>query len=222
YTHTDVTQEPMIEALVAATVERFGRLDVMVNNAGAQGDAASMLEIGQEGFEKTLTLLTSSVLFGHKYAARQFQAQGGGGSIISTASAAALHGGWSMAAYTVAKHGVVGVVRQAVSELAPLGIRSNAIAPGIIMTPIMSRGFGIPDENAEEFIAYLAEKLGPTQPSGRVGTPEDIAKAAVFLASDLSEFVTGVVLPVDGGVTATNLGSFTEDLAAAGIEYLSR
>lgn len=222
YTNTNVTEEAAIEAVVAATVERFGKLDIMFNNAGAQGDPGSMLEIGQEGFEQTLSLLTSSVMFGHKYAARQFQAQGSGGAIISTASAAAIQGGWSMAAYTVAKHGVAGIVKQAVSELAPLGIRSNAIAPGIIMTPIMSRGFGIPEENAEEFVAYLSEKLGPTQPSGRVGTPDDIAKAAVFLASDLSGFVNGVVLPVDGGVTSTNLGSFTDDLTAAGTAYLSR
>lgn len=221
YTHTNVTREAELEAVVAATVERFGKLDIMMNNAGAQGDPAPIMEISQEGFEKTLSLLTSSVLFGHKYAARQFQAQGTGGAIISTASAAAIQGGWSVAAYTVAKHGVSGIVKQAVSELAPLGIRSNAIAPGIIMTPIMSRGFGIPEENADEFIAYLADKLGPTQPSGRVGTPADIAKAAVFLASDLSGFVNGVTLPVDGGVTATNLGSFVDDLAAAGTAYLT-
>lgn len=181
-----------------------------------------MLDIEQEGFEKTLSLLTSSVLFGHKYAARQFRTQGTGGAIISTASAAALHGGWSVTGYTVAKHAVAGIVRQAVSELAPLGIRSHAIAPGIIMTPIMSRGFGIADADSADFIAHLSEKLGPTQPTGRVGTPDDIARVAVFLGSDLSEFVTGVVLPVDGGVTSTNLGSFTDDLAAAGIEYLSR
>ena len=222
YTHTNVTEEAAIEAVVEAAVERFGKLDIMFNNAGAHGDQSPIMELGQEGFERTLSLLTSSVMFGHKYAARQFQQQGTGGSIISTASAAAFQGGWSAAAYTVAKHGVVGIVKQATPELAPLGIRSNAIAPGIIMTPIMSRGFGIPDEQAAEFVAYLSEKLGPTQPSGRVGTPEDIAKAAVFLASDLSEFVNGVVLPVDGGVTSTNLGSFTDDLTAAGMAYLAR
>ncbi|MFD1201023.1 SDR family NAD(P)-dependent oxidoreductase [Leucobacter albus] len=222
YTNTNVTEEAAIEAVVAATVERFGKLDIMFNNAGAQGGQAPIMEIGQAGFEKTLSLLSSSVMFGHKYAARQFKTQGGDGSIISTASAAAFQGGWSAAAYTVAKHGVVGIVKQATPELAPLGIRSNAIASGIIMTPIMSRGFGIPEENAAEFVAYLSEKLGPTQPSGRVGTPEDIAKAAVFLASDLSEFVNGVVLPVDGGITSTNLGSFTDDLTAAGVAHLGR
>jgi NAD(P)-dependent dehydrogenase (short-subunit alcohol dehydrogenase family) len=222
YVHTDVTDESAIEALVAATVERFGKLDVMFNNAGAQGDPSSMLEIGSAGFDKTIALLTRSVLLGHKYAARQFQAQGTGGSIISTSSAAGLQGGWSAAGYTVAKHAVVGVVRQAVAELAPLGIRSNAIAPGIIMTPIMARTFGVPMEEAEPFADFLAERLGPTQPLGRTGRADDIAKVATFLASDLADYVTGVTLPVDGGATAVTQGSFATEVVAAAGEYNNR
>src|SRR5690606_36083312 len=97
YLRTDVTDEAAIEAVVAHAVERFGRLDVMFNNAGAQGDPAPMVELGSEGFDATLALLTRSVALGHKYAARQFQKQGDGGSIISTASAAGLQGGWSAA-----------------------------------------------------------------------------------------------------------------------------
>lgn len=222
YLRTDVTDEAAIEAVVAHAVERFGRLDVMFNNAGAQGDPAPMVELGSEGFDATLALLTRSVALGHKYAARQFQKQGGGGSIISTASAAGLQGGWSAAGYTIAKHAVVGVVRQAVAELAPLGIRSNAIAPGVIMTPIMARSFGVPMEKSDEFTEFLAARLGPTQPIGRVGQPDDIAKAATFFASDLSEFVTGVVLPVDGGATAITQGTFASEVVAAAQEFTSR
>ncbi|MCH1884344.1 SDR family oxidoreductase [Agrococcus sp. ARC_14] len=222
YVHTDVTDEAAIEALVAATVERFGALDVMVNNAGAQGDPSSILELGSEGFDKTLALLTRSVVLGHKYAARQFQAQGTGGSIVSTASAAAIQGGWSAASYTIAKHAVVGVVRQAVAELAPLGIRSNAIAPGIIMTPIMARTFGVPVEDAVPFADFLAERLGKTQPIGRTGTADDIAKVATFLASDLAGYVTGVTIPVDGGATAVTQGTFATDVVAAAAEYNER
>lgn len=222
YLRTDVTDEAAIEAVVAHAVERFGRLDVMFNNAGAQGDPAPMVELGSEGFDATLALLTRSVALGHKYAARQFQKQGGGGSIISTASAAGLQGGWSAAGYTIAKHAVVGVVRQAVAELAPLGIRSNAIAPGVIMTPIMARSFGVPLEKSDEFTEFLAARLGPTQPIGRVGQPDDIAKAATFFASDLSEFVTGVVLPVDGGATAITQGTFASEVVAAAQEFTSR
>jgi len=222
YVHTDVTDESAIEALVTTTVDRFGKLDVIHNNAGAQGDPSSILEVGSEGFDKTMALLTRSVLLGHKYAARQFQAQGTGGSIISTASAAGLQGGWSAAGYTIAKHAVVGVVRQAVAELAPLGIRSNAIAPGIIMTPIMARTFGVPIEDAEPFAEFLADRLGPTQPLGRTGTADDIAKVATFLASDLAGYVTGVTIPVDGGATAVTQGSFSTDVVKAAAEYNDR
>ncbi|WP_053386641.1 SDR family NAD(P)-dependent oxidoreductase [Leucobacter japonicus] len=222
YVRTDVTDEASIAALVDATVERFGKLDIMYNNAGAQGDPSSMLEIESAGFDKSLALLTRSVLLGHKYAARQFQKQGTGGSIISTASAAALQGGWSVAGYTIAKHAVVGIVRQAVAELAPLGIRSNAIAPGVIMTPIMARSFGVPLDEAEAFADFLAAKLGATQPIGRVGQADDIAKVATFLASDLADYVTGTVIPVDGGATSVTQGTFATDVVAAAAEYTSR
>lgn len=222
YVRTDVTDEASIAALVDATVERFGKLDIIYNNAGAQGDPSSMLDIESAGFDKSLALLTRSVLLGHKYAARQFQKQGTGGSIISTASAAALQGGWSVAGYTIAKHAVVGIVRQAVAELAPLGIRSNAIAPGVIMTPIMARSFGVPLDEAEAFADFLAEKLGATQPIGRVGQADDIAKVATFLASDLADYVTGTVIPVDGGATSVTQGTFATDVVAAAAEYTNR
>lgn len=199
-----------------ATVERFVAEGAKVVIADIQDDLTS------EGFDSTLALLTRSVVLGHKYAARQFQKQGSGGSVISTASAAALPGGWSAVGYTIAKHAVVGIVRQAVAELAPHGIRSNAIAPGIIMTPIMARSFGVPMEKSDEFVEFLAERLGPTQPIGRVGQPDDIAKVATFLASDLAEFVTGVVLPVDGGATAITQGSFASEVVAAADEFTAR
>lgn len=222
FVRTDVTDEASIEQLVASTVERFGKLDVMFNNAGAQGDPAPILEATAEGFDRTIALLTRSVLLGHRFAARQFQAQGTGGSIISTASAAALQGGWSAAGYTTAKHAVVGVVRAAVAELAPLRIRSNAIAPGIITTPLMARTFGVPAEEAVAFADYLAEQLGSTQPIGRTGTADDIAKVATFLASDLSDYVTGVTIPVDGGATAITQGTFATAVVQAAEDYNNR
>ena len=222
YVRTDVTDEAAIESLVGTTVDRFGKLDVIHNNAGAQGDPAPILDLGSAGFDNTVALLTRSVLLGHKYAARQFQAQGTGGSIISTASAAALQGGWSAAGYTIAKHALVGIVRQAVAELAPLGIRSNAIAPGIIMTPIMARTFGVPADQSAPFADFLADRLGATQPLQRTGTADDIAKVATFLASDLAAYVTGVTIPVDGGATAVTQGSFATDVVAAAAEYNQR
>lgn len=222
YVHTDVTDENAIEALVAATVARFGKLDVMHNNAGAQGDPAAIVDLTSAGFDKTIALLTRSVLLGHKFAARQFQKQGTGGSIITTASAAGLQGGWSAAGYTIAKHAVIGIVKQAVAELAPLGIRSNAVAPGIIMTPIMARTFGVPLEKSDEFVTFLAERLDATQPIGRVGHPDDVAKVALFLASDLSAYVTGVTIPVDGGATSITQGTFSTEVVAAAAEFTAR
>ncbi|HLR96163.1 MAG TPA: SDR family oxidoreductase [Jiangellaceae bacterium] len=222
YVHTDVTNETAIEAVVKTTAEHFGKLDIIYNNAGAQGDPSAITDLSSAGFDKTVALLARSVLLGHKFAARQFKEQGSGGAIVSTASAAGLQGGWSAAGYTIAKHAVVGVVRQAVAELAPFQIRSNAIAPGIIMTPIMARSFGVPLDKAEDFASFLAERLGSTQPYGRVGFPEDIARVATFLASDLSEYVTGTVIPVDGGATAITQGTFSEDVVKAAEEYNAR
>ena len=222
YVHTDVSDDDAVGALVKAAVDAFGKLDVMFNNAGAGGDFAPMTELTSAGLARTLALLTGSVVSGHKHAARQFKKQGTGGSIISTASAAGLQGGWSATAYTVAKHAVVGVVRQAVAELGPVGIRSNAICPGVIMTPIMASAMGVPKERSDEFCEFLAKRFANIHPIGRVGRPRDIAEAAVFLASDSSEFMTGVILPVDGGATAVTQGSFGADAAEATKEFLAR
>ena len=129
YRRCDIMDDAAIGALVGAAVHRFGKLDVMFNNAGAGGDFSPMIDLTPTGLDKTLALLTRSVLSGHTHAARQFRSQGSGGSIITNASAAALEGGWSAAAYTIAKHAVLGIVRQATAEFGPLGIRSNAICP---------------------------------------------------------------------------------------------
>ncbi|AWK76355.1 short-chain dehydrogenase (plasmid) [Rhodococcus oxybenzonivorans] len=221
YAHTDVTAESDIADAIATAVSTFGKLDIMVNNAGAQGDPSPIVDANPDGFDHTLALLTRSVLLGHKHAARQFISQQSSGSIISTASAAAIQGGWSTTGYTTAKHAVVGLVRQAAAELGPSGIRSNAIAPGIIMTPIMSRTFGVPDSDADEFLEFLADRLSAGQPSRRVGFPDDIAAVATFLASDLSRYVNGTLIPVDGGATNVTLGAFATDVVAAAEEFLS-
>lgn len=222
YRHVDVTKEAEIEAMVAAAVDKYGKLDVIFNNAGAGGDPASITDITQEGFNDTLNLLTTSVALGHKYAARQFIEQGTGGSIISTSSVAGLQGGQSTLAYTVAKHAVVGIVREATAQLAAHGIRSNAVAPGITMTGIMGASFGVPRERDDEFKEFLAKRLSDKQPVGRVGQPEDLAKAVLYLASDESAWVTGVVLPVDGGQTSISMSRWLEAAAEAGTEFAAQ
>ncbi|MDE0545988.1 glucose 1-dehydrogenase [Microbacterium sp. C7(2022)] len=221
YVHTDVTSEADIAAAVTAAVDAFGRLDIMFNNAGAPGDPASVLELGPEGFDRTLALLARSALLGTKHAARQFTARGGPGSIVNTASSAGVQGGWSTAGYTVAKHAVIGVTRQSAAELGRHGIRVNAIAPGIIRTPIMARSFGVPLERADEFAAFLDERHGPLQPIGRLGLPQDIAEAALWLGSDASTFVTGIVLPVDGGATVVYAGAAATDVFSAVADFLA-
>ncbi|GGY92685.1 SDR family NAD(P)-dependent oxidoreductase [Novosphingobium colocasiae] len=219
YQHTNVMQEDAIAAMVDAAVTSFGRLDAIFNNAGALGSPASMLDITAQDMEKTLALLTTSVTLGHKYAARQFIKQGGGGSIVSTSSAAGLEGGWSAAGYTIAKHAVIGVIHQAVVELGRHGIRSNAICPGVIMTPIMAASFGVPAADSPAFEGYLHKQLGPKMPAGRLGLPQDIAEVFCFLASDAASYVSGVAIPVDGGCTAVTMGSFAVDVVQAAEDF---
>lgn len=219
YAHTDVTDDAAIERLVQLAVDRFGKLDIMFNNAGAPGNRDALIDIDLGGMNDTSALLVNSVVSGHKHASRQFIKQGTGGTIVSTASTAAIQGGWSSAAYTITKHAVLGVVRQAVVELGTHGIRSNAICPGITMTPIMARAFGVPDDQASEFETFLDKRLGTLIPSGRVGYPQDIAEAVLFLASDASAYVNGVVLPVDGGCSAAMLAPFAERMIQAGADF---
>ena len=180
-----------------------------------------MIDLPAAALDRSLALLTRSVLSGHQHAARQFRNQGTGGSIITTASVASLQGGWSSAAYTISKHAVIGIIHQATAELSPLGVRSNAICPGVIMTPIMARAFGVPLERSEEFLRFLAKRFAKAHPIGRVGFPRDIADAAVFLAGDCSTFITGVALAVDGGAMAVNMGTFGADAALATQEFLA-
>ena len=222
FRRADISREDDVKALVESAVSAFGRLDIMYNNAGITGAPAPMMDIEGDGFDATMGVNVRSVMLGHKYAARQFKAQGSGGSIITTASVASYQGGWAPVSYTTSKHAVLGVVRQAATELAPLGIRSNAIAPGVIMTAIQPKAFGVPLENAEAYSKHLIAELGPRQAMGRFGYPEDIAKTALFLASDLSSYVNGVVIPVDGGASAITQNTFAEEITAVTQAFLAK
>jgi NAD(P)-dependent dehydrogenase (short-subunit alcohol dehydrogenase family) len=202
FKRADVTVESDIEALVGFCVERFGRLDAMVNNAGALGDQTPLVDLDADGFTKTLTLLTRSAVLGHKYAARQMIAQGDGGSIVSLSSIAGIEAGWSAVSYDLAKAAVVHLARSATYELAPHRIRSNVILPGLILTPIIATSAEIPPEQYDAFTESLAEPFGSITPLGHAGRPRDIAEAALYFCSDGSSHVTGQALTVDGGLTA--------------------
>ncbi|HWI71311.1 MAG TPA: SDR family oxidoreductase [Baekduia sp.] len=202
FIRADVTSAADIEAMIAFCVGRFGRLDGLVNNAGALGDQAALVDLDPDGFSATVDLLTRSAALGHKYAARQMIEQGDGGSIVSLSSIAGLQAGWSAVSYDLAKAAVTHLARSATYELAPHGIRSNVICPGLILTPIIATSASIPPEQYDAFTESLAEPFGAITPLRHAGRPRDIAEAALYFIGDGSTHVTGQTLTVDGGLTS--------------------
>jgi NAD(P)-dependent dehydrogenase (short-subunit alcohol dehydrogenase family) len=189
-----------IEALMNFAVEHFGRLDCVVNNAGAGGEGGPIAEISVEGFDRTIALLLRGSFLGIKYAVPHMQS---GGTIINIASVAGLAGGWGPHPYSAAKFGVIGLTKSAALELAERGIRVNAICPGGIATAIFAAVVpDLPAELVERTPEIVEPWIGERYPIGRSGFPADIANAALWLASSESSFVTGHALAVDGGITA--------------------
>lgn len=188
----DVTRAAEVDALVAGMVERFGRLDVMVNNVG-QSSAGWLKDASDEEWQRVLALTLSSTFFGVRAALRAMLPRRSG-SIINISSGAGFGGSPGLASYGAAKAGVNNLTRSAAVENARSGVRINAIAPGAIETPAIlawarSLPGGVP--------AYEATLL-----PGRFGRPDEIAAAALFLASDEASFVNGAVIPVDGAASA--------------------
>ena len=207
YTHADVAVEDDVAAAIDLAVERFGRLDCVVNNAGILGAVGPIQSISAQAWQRTLDVLLNSVFFGIKHAARTMTPQGSG-SIVNIASTAGVRAGLGPHAYTAAKHGVVGLTQSAATELGRAGIRVNAIAPGATvssMTAYVSTGDAAALDQAERLIAR-------TVPLGRPGRPQDIANAALFLSSAEASWVNGAVLVVDAGgeVIGDRNGRFVE------------
>lgn len=202
---TDVTVEPDVEALVAQAVDRFGRLDVMVNNAGAAGAPGGVMDVELERFQQTYSLHVGGVLLGMKYAARAMHERESG-SIINVASINGRLAGWAGLDYSSAKAAVIHLTRCAAVELGEHGIRVNSISPGPILTGIFGKGAGMDPATADRTAAALEpaflEALESHQPIRRAGIADYVAPAAVWLASDGSGFVTGQDLAVDGGISA--------------------
>ena len=192
FIRTDVAEEHDVEALIGAATERYGRLDVVFNNAGSGGAFGPLTEISVEHWDRTFAILTRGVFLGIKHGARAMIAQGTGGSIINTASIAGLVGGSGPQAYSAAKAAVVNLTLNAAVELAPHRIRVNSICPGVIFTPLAAG-------NREE---QMAEMVAALQPWPDHGAGADIAGAALWLAGDDSRFVTGEAIRVDGGIVA--------------------
>ena len=214
---TDVTNEADVAAAVDLAVAEFGRLDVMFNNAGIVGAVGRISETSAEAWDNTIAILLRGVFLGTKHAARVMRPQGSG-VILNTSSTAGILGGLGPHAYTAAKHGVIGLTKSVANELAPDGIRVNAISPGNTVTAMTAAVIAGDADNVET----AAERIASTSPLGYAGFPEDIAAAAVFLASDEARYISGHTLVVDAGQTTAgmtpnrvNIGS-TRQLHEAG------
>jgi NAD(P)-dependent dehydrogenase (short-subunit alcohol dehydrogenase family) len=189
FVRADVTQADEVEAMVDTTVARWGRLDCALNNAGTTGVSAPTADYTLEDWNRALALNLTGVFLCLKYEIPAMLERGG--AIVNMASGAGLVGFAGLPAYVASKHGVVGLTRAAALEYASQGLRVNAICPGSTRTPMLE-GFMGGDEQVERMMTRAV-------PLGRLGRPEEIAEAVVWLCSDAASFVVGHALAVDGG-----------------------
>jgi NAD(P)-dependent dehydrogenase (short-subunit alcohol dehydrogenase family) len=196
----DVTQESDIAAAMQSAVDTWGGLDIVFNNAGAGGAIATIDAISADDWDRTQALLLRSVALGIRHASAHMKARGGG-AIINTASVAGLFAGYSPIAYAVAKAGVIQLSKVAAAELARYSIRVNSVCPGFITSNIFAASFGLSGEIAARLNAGVRAVSPLSQPVAREGSPDEVAKVCVFLASEDSSFVTGEHIVVDGGLT---------------------
>ncbi len=190
FIQADVAQAAEVEAVVAKTVETYGRLDCAYNNAGIAGRTARVADDSEQNWDRVLSINLKGVWLCLKYEIAHMLKQGGG-AIVNTASDAGLIGLRRAGAYVASKHGVVGLTKTAALEYATSNIRVNAVCPGPIDTPML-RGAS----------ARVIDAMAAAQPNGRLGQPREIAEAAVWLCSEAASFVTGHPMPVDGGYLA--------------------
>lgn len=192
----DVTQPADVEDYVRAASERFGRIDILFNNAGIEGQVASTANASAASWDAVMNVNVTGVWLNLKYTIQAMLAQGSRGSIINTSSGLGRRGSPQMGAYSASKHAVIGMTRAAALEYAHRGIRVNAICPGTIDTPMMTMLEELSGDKDRR--ARIEESI----PIGRYGAPEEIAQAVLFLASDNSLGITGATLAVDGGKSA--------------------
>jgi 3-oxoacyl-[acyl-carrier protein] reductase len=183
----DVTSPEGVDALVARCAEEFGSIDVMVNNAGITRDA-TMRKMSVEDFDAVVAVHLKGTWLGTKAASLAMREQGGGGAIVNISSISGKVGNIGQTNYSAAKAGIVGLTKAAAKEVAHAGVRVNAIQPGLIKTAMT-------EAMPAEIFAQREEEV----PMGRAGEPDEIAKTVLFLASDLSSYITGIVVEVAGG-----------------------
>jgi NAD(P)-dependent dehydrogenase (short-subunit alcohol dehydrogenase family) len=187
--HCDVTKEAEVEAAVRAAVEEFGRLDAVLNVAGI-AEGVRIVDITEEHYERTMDVDLRGVLFGMKHGIRVMAEAGNGGSVVNWSSLGGIGGSAYTGVYTAAKHGVVGATKVAAIEYGPENIRVNAVCPGFIHTEIMGAH--------PEHTPGILEKAA----LGRGGQASEVAEVAAFLSSDRASYVSGAIIPVDGGWAA--------------------
>ena len=221
YTSADMSKQEDVEQMVEFAKNKFGRVDCLFNNAGVQGQFRPIHDQCEETFQKTLQVNVFGVFLAMKYVSRLMKDTGGGGVIVNTASLAGMLGAPNMAAYVASKHAVVGMTKTAAKDLAPHGIRVCAVSPGLLEGRMwasqvkgqaqcrkrLELGTGLHKElgaeavSEEEFSVQEKRMLGGV-PLGRLGRPDEVASVVVFLCSNEASYLTGTVIPIDGGKIA--------------------
>jgi NAD(P)-dependent dehydrogenase (short-subunit alcohol dehydrogenase family) len=195
FCRVDVSRAADVQAMVQAAVERYGRLDCAVNNAALTSDTHPIADLDEDEWDRILAVDLKGVALCLKYEVAQMLSQAGGGAIVNIGSVSAHRPQPNNAAYVAAKHGVLGLTKVASLENAPLGIRVNTVCPGAIDTP-MIRG-------ALETVGLTEAEFAPALSLfGRLGRPEEVAQASLWLCSDAASYVTGAILNVDAGYTS--------------------
>jgi NAD(P)-dependent dehydrogenase (short-subunit alcohol dehydrogenase family) len=221
FKRTDVSNADEVQALVDFAVSEFGGLHVMFNNAGISSAMYErFLDDDLKDFQRVMGINLLGVMTGTQRAARHM-AKHGGGSIINTASVAGYLAGSGVMTYRASKAAVIHFSKSAAIDLAAYGIRVNCIAPGSIRTPMSTYGEpGMSDEAAQRLRVAIDAAAMAGQPLKRPGKPEDVAQAALYLGSDRSVQVTGMLLPVDGGITAGDPVNHLQEIMQARAEAL--
>lgn len=196
-TRVDITDRAAVAAGIASAVERYGRLDAYFNNAG-MNTPMKFLEVTEANFELIMRVNALGVLIGIQEAAKQFLAQGGGGKIVNTASIAGRTGFPSFAPYSAAKAAVISLTQSGARSLAKSGITVNAFAPGVVATPLWTKLDAELEEMGEGDAGF--DSMASDILLGRPAQPEDIVPTAIFLASSDSDYITGQVIAIEGGM----------------------
>jgi len=195
----DVSSDDETQRYVKTAVERYGRIDIYLANAGVEGNIKPISDYPIEVFDRVIAVNVRGVWLGLKHVI-PVMAKGGGGSIVITSSTSGVHGYAGVSAYVTSKHAVIGMMRTAALECAPLKIRVNTVNPAPIETRMMR---SLEEQFVPGHPGQAKEQMQSTIPLGRYGQPEEVAEVMLFLASDQSSFCTGSIYMVDGGVSAT-------------------